>query len=62
MVCDPSPAVDDRQDVRTVVSRGEDDAGMWRLEIPLSVVVVETVQAVHTIGDVRDVVALKQQL
>lgn len=62
MVCDSSPAVDDRQDVRTVVSWGQDDAGVWRLEVPLSVIVVETVQAVDTVGNVRDAVALKQQL
>lgn len=62
VVCDSSPAVDDRQDVRAVVSRGQNDASVWRLEVPLSVIVVETVQAVHAIGDIRDVIALEQQL
>lgn len=62
VVCDSSPAIDDRQDVRAVVSWGQNDASVWRLEVPLSVIVVETVQAVHAIGDIRDVIALEQQL
>ena len=61
-VCESSPAVDDGQDVWTVVSRGQNNASVWRLEVPLTVIVVETVQAVHTVGDIRDMVALKQQL
>ena len=61
-VCECSPAVDDRQDVWTVVPWGQNDAGVWRLEVPLRVVVVETVQAVYAVGDMWDAVALKQQL
>lgn len=30
--------------------------------LDVSVIVVEAVQAVHSVGDIRDVVALKQQL
>lgn len=45
-ICECSPAVDNWQDVWTVVPGGQNDAGVWRLEVPLRVVVVETVQAV----------------
>lgn len=58
----PSPAVDDGQDVWAVVSWGQDDAGGRRLQVPLGVVMIEAVQAVHSVGDVRDAVALKEQL
>jgi len=56
-----SPSIDHREDVRAVVSRGEDDASVWGLESPLSVVPVEAVQGVHAIGDPGHLVALEQQ-
>lgn len=45
-----------------MVPRGQNDARVQRLQLPLSVVVVKAVQAVYAVGDVRDVVALEQQL
>lgn len=45
-----------------MVARGQNDAGVWSLQVPLIVVVVEAVQAVHAIRHKRDAVALEQQL
>ena len=45
-----------------VVSRGQDDAGVWGREAVLSVVVGEAVQAVHAVGHAWNSVTLKQQL
>lgn len=54
--------MDDRQDVRAVVPRGQNDAAVWRLQVSLVVVVVETVQTVHTIRNKGDTVAFKEEL
>lgn len=41
---------------------GENDASVWRREVLLSIIVAETVQAVDAIRDIRNAIALKQQL
>lgn len=57
---DSSPAVDNWQDVWTLVSWRQNDASLsWRI---VSIIVIEAVQAINAVGDVWDVVALKQHL
>lgn len=46
----------------TVVSRGQNDASLGRLDDLLSLIVAETVQAVDAIRDIWNMIALKQQL
>lgn len=46
----------------TVVTRGQNDASLGRLDDLLSLVVAKTVQAVDAIGDIWNTIALKQQL
>lgn len=45
-----------------MVPRGQNDASLGRLDALRSVIAAKTVQAVDAIGDVRNMVALKQQL
>lgn len=45
-----------------MVSRGQNDASLGRLDDLLSLIVAKTVQAVDAIGDIWNTIALKQQL
>lgn len=45
-----------------MVSGGENDASVWRLEVLLSIIVAKTIQAVDAIRDIWNMIALKQQL
>lgn len=51
-----SPAIENRQDVRAVVPRGQNDPSLWWPQI---VGVMETVQSVHSVGDMGDAIALE---